>query len=119
MTIGDRVILIAAIVLVSWLYIIFWQNDASGITVRIKRDQQLLKEVSLDAAQKIHVEGAIGESLIEIRDHQVRFVHSPCKNQVCVLHGWFHHAGEVMACLPNHIIVEVIGAKQKFDAISF
>lgn len=119
MTFGDRLVLLAAIVLVGWLYVMLWQSPEPGSRVRIKRDQHVLKEVSLDSPQQIHVTGELGDSIIEIRDHQVRFEQSPCTNQICVLHGWFHHSGEVMACLPNHIIVEVTGAKQKFDAISF
>ena len=119
MTRADRVVLALAVVLLGGLYASLWQSEPAGARVRIKYDQQLLETVSLNDPQVIHINGALGESVLEIKDQQVRFLSSPCSSKLCVLHGWLHQSGEVMACLPNRVIIEVIGNDKKFDAISF
>jgi hypothetical protein len=119
MTPADRVVLGFAVVFIFGLYAQLWTEDGAGARVKIKYDQHLVKTVSLNADQEIHVNGALGESVVEIKDQQVRFRSSPCSSQLCVLHGWMHQAGEVMACLPNRVIIEVIGKDKKFDAVSF
>lgn len=119
MTLADQFVLGFAVVLLFGLYATLWTKGSAGALVKIKYDQQLVKTVSLNDTQEIHVNGALGETVIEIKNQQVRFLSSPCSSKVCVLHGWMHQAGDVMACLPNRVIVEVLGTNKKFDAISF
>ncbi len=119
MTLADRIVLLFAAALIIGLYVTLWSRHDAGTMVRIKSNQQLVNTVSLNDSQEIHIAGALGDSIIEIKDHQVRFRSSPCNNKTCILHGWMHQAGEVMACLPNQVIVEVLGDNKKFDAISF
>lgn len=119
MTRADIIVLVFAVTITIVLYVALWSGHNVGTMVRIKYNQQLVNSVSLNDPQEIHVAGALGESIVEIKDHQVRFRSSPCNNKTCILHGWMHQAGEVMACLPNQVIVEVTGNDSKYDAISF
>ena len=36
--------------------------------------------------------------------------YSDCKNQICVNTGKISRAGEIIVCLPNYVIVEIIGS---------
>jgi len=49
----------------------------------------------------------------------VRFVQSPCTGKFCIHSGWLRHSGEVMACLPNGVFVELVGGERRFDSINF
>ena len=44
---------------------------------------------------------------VEVRERRVRFNDSPCVGRLCVHTGWLDHSGEVAACLPNGVVVEV------------
>ncbi len=119
MTTWDRIVIVFALILLPWLYWLFWQPRYSGETARVKYDQQLMQEISLAKPQTVRVKGELGDSVFEIKDQQVRFTHSPCQNKVCIHYGWLTHSGEVMACIPNHIVVEIVGGKRVYDAVSF
>ena len=119
MTTWDRLVLVFALLLLPWLYWQFWQPQHRGEIARIKHAQHLSQEVSLAKAQTLYVKGELGNSVLEVKDHQIRFTHSPCHNKVCVHYGWLTHSGEVMACIPNHIVVEIVGGARVYDAISF
>ena len=60
------------------------------------------------------VEGAIGTTVIEIRDSEARIISSPCPNQTCVRSGW----SGTLCCLPNRVICTAGNGEGGVDAIS-
>ena len=53
--------------------------------------------------------GSSGD-LGECRQGRVRVSHSDCPARVCVKHGWIERTGERIVCVPNRLIVEVVGS---------
>ncbi|MCK5664927.1 MAG: NusG domain II-containing protein [Thiotrichaceae bacterium] len=120
---ADIVILLLAITLTSWLYHFFWfDNTQSGNAdfLLIHIADKSAQYYSLNENKLIKIEGTIGESIIEIKQRKARFVHSPCRNQFCVLHGWLSHSGDITACLPNQMSISLHNSTQQtqYDAIS-
>lgn len=116
---GDKLVLFLATIFVAGLYAVMWsspdQADFAQITVDGK-EQQL---VSLAADRLIGTQGVSGVSELEINHGRIRFLHSPCPNQICVHTGWLQHGGEFAACLPNRVAIEIVGNKTLFDSINF
>ena len=69
--------------------------------------------------RKLQVQGPLGVSIIEIKELRARFLESPCKGQQCVHSGWLETAGELTACLPNRISIQLLGRHPRFDAVNF
>jgi len=66
----------------------------------------------------LQVEGELGLSDIVIDQQGARIATSPCPSQRCVLSGPHHHAGDLIACVPNRILITLRGHSQSaFDAI--
>lgn len=51
-------------------------------------------------------------NLVSIQDHTVRMDSSDCKNQVCVDTGRISRTGEMIVCLPNRVVVEILSSAQ-------
>ena len=49
------------------------------------------------------------ENIVIIEDNTVYMDYSNCKNQICVHTGEISDKGEIIVCLPNYVIVEIIG----------
>jgi hypothetical protein len=63
---------------------------------------------SFDEDRVIDFEGPVGLTTIEISaEGQARFVHSDCRDQICVHAGWLSRGGEWAACLPNRVILRI------------
>ncbi|MCL4417561.1 MAG: NusG domain II-containing protein, partial [Actinobacteria bacterium] len=72
--------------------------------------------------QDITVKGALGETVIIVRDSRVRVTESPCPDKWCSESGWIDKGGESIICLPNKVVVSIksgSGSKEKVDAITF
>jgi len=119
MTRADVVVLALALALLPLLYVEFWHHGAAGEAVRIRVDGKPYKVVSLAHDRRVVVHGALGDSVLQIKDGAVRFVASPCTSKFCIHSGWQHDGGAFTACLPNRVSIEVIGSRVRYDAINF
>lgn len=116
---ADAVVLIAALALLAFLYTKFWGDATRGEQARILVGGKEFSVVSLYQDQHLNIPGTLGVSVLEIHAGRIRFADSPCHGKQCVHTSWIALGGEVAACLPNRISVQVIGREPRFDAINF
>ena len=121
---ADWVILVLAIALLFWLYNRLWFNLSSGkadyLVVQIETQAPL--QYPLNQNRLLELDGRRGKSIIEISQGKARFIHSACRNQFCVFHGWLSTPGDTTACLPNRISIAVKSnagnGSEPFDALA-
>jgi hypothetical protein len=56
-------------------------------------------------------------------DHEIgriRVSEAECHQQICVKRGWISKPGETIICIPNHVLIEIVGQENPdhVDAIS-
>lgn len=118
MTRADRVLLLALLVTLPWLYLHFWGSDP-GQQLVILTETGPPRILPLYPDQELRIAGALGDSLIRIEQGRARFVASACRNKVCIQRGWIGEAGETSACLPNRVSIQVLGRDARYDAVNF
>ncbi len=116
----DIIIILLAVLLCVWLYFSLWFGQAIGKadTLIVQIDDQSPTEYSLKNDRLLKFNGRIGTSLIEIKQGKARFIHSSCRNQFCVFHGWLTTPGDTTACLPNRISITLKGYASEYDALA-
>lgn len=119
MTRADLIAILLAAALLPLLYIKLWQANAPAAQAHISDHQHNRTIARLDKDQTLHVHGKLGDSVLQVAQGKVRFIQSPCTGKFCVHSGWLRHSGEVMACLPNGVFVELVGGERRFDSINF
>jgi len=116
---GDWLIMgIAGVLLIS-LYLGLWTAAVRSAEAMIRVDGKNWARLDLYQNQDFHVPGPLGESHIQVRDGRVRFVSSPCPNQLCVHTGWLQKSGEVAICMPNRVSVKVLASDPRYDSMLF
>lgn len=98
---GDIIIFIF-IIAFSFFYAkkIMENNKASKII--IESSEKSLR-FDLNNEREIIIEGLLGESKILIKDNEVKFLESPCRDKLCVKAGILKNAP--LICMPNGIII--------------
>ena len=121
--VADRLLLVFMLLCTFLLWFEIQKQLSQGTpTAYIYHQQRLLAEYLIPTDESIiqvPANGEIGESNIEISKHGIRFVSSPCTTHHCTLSGYKSHAGSVLACVPNHIMVVVRGSPQGTEAGNF
>jgi hypothetical protein len=82
--------------------------------------KEIVASLPLGENATIEVAGAVGPVSIEVSGEAVRVRESSCANKICVGMGWKRHAGDMLACVPNALLVRIDGApnEDRPDAIS-
>lgn len=109
-------ILIAAVLLCTIGLEIGRRTDASpGGEAVIEVDGTRQATLSLDQPQKVQIDGPMGSSEVEIGVRGARIIRAPCPHGICVRRGWVRREGEVVVCVPNRLVLTIIGGKERND----
>ncbi len=119
-TTADKILFIFSFVAIISSYSYFWQSTPANYAI-VKSSQQDPLLINLDEAKVHQIKGSLGISTLEVKDGKIRFTTSPCRNKICIQSGWHNHGGDVTACLPNLISVQLSSKQSKanYDAIIF
>lgn len=114
-TIADK-ILLSMLVLVSFTGLIFIREvfPKSGL-VHIEVASRPVYVLPSDKDRTVSVEGPVGKTVVEIRNHRVRVTESPCHNKLCIQQGWIE-SGAII-CLPNRVVVTIGKQEDESDKI--
>ncbi len=70
--------------------------------------------------ESIKITGAAGDVRLQIKDGRIRMIEAPCPNKICLGMGWINKSGELIACVPNQVVIRVAGvpAGEELDGTS-
>lgn len=106
MTRGDRLLTVVLAVASLLAWPLLAAAGTVGDRVEISGPAGITR-VSLSEDASLHVPGTAGEVLVVIRDGRVHVESSSCPDQVCVAAAEADASGSVIACVPNHVVIQV------------
>ncbi len=109
LTRADRLLIFAAIVGIVGLSLHQRYQTRPGTELLVEVDRQKRGRFSLSRSQRLQIAGPLGMSEVEIDLQGVRIVSAPCPHKVCVRRGWVQRRGEIIACVPNRLILRIGG----------
>lgn len=108
----DKFLILALflISLASWLGY-YVTHCTPALQAEVTVDGQLAKTLDLSKNQEITIEGINGGmNLLIIQDGEIWCEEASCPDKVCIHQGKQSRDGEMIVCLPNRMIVQVVGA---------
>ena len=111
---ADKIILaiIALVALVSMgIFLLMWQNQTEGATALVSIDGEQIMELKLEQEENRQIDlSEYGvEVVLEIKDHQIRFLSSDCPDHLCIGFGWIDHEPQSAVCMPNRVAISIVG----------
>jgi hypothetical protein len=115
----DRYLVLSLALLVSASFLLLWGRQ-SGSRIVVDADNRTVFTAPLDDARHFEIEGPLGTTRMEIADGAVRVLSSPCPQKICIGLGDARRAGDLLACVPNRIVVRIEGEKEgeAYDLLS-
>lgn len=113
-------ILIGVIICISAVFFgwHFLKPEAETAVVEISVDGDVLAEYPLENKQAQVVEIGSTNQLV-IQDGRAEMTWADCPDQICVHHTAISRAGESIICLPNKVVVSIVGGEEgELDAIT-
>jgi heptaprenyl diphosphate synthase len=106
---GDWIMVAALVAAISGLSVL--PNATEGSTVTIQSHGQTVGRLDLREDGELTVTGDRGNLTVMVRNGAVRVSHADCPNRLCVRTGWRANSGEIIVCVPNHMIISVGGGR--------
>jgi hypothetical protein len=116
---ADKILIVALILVSAAGYPVIKLTAPKGSFLAIEVGGERTMVVSMDDYRDIEVMGKLGVSTIRIDEKGARFVDSPCADKTCVKSAPIKDAGEIAACVPNGVMIRVLGNNDEdVDVIS-
>ena len=90
-----------------------------GAIARVTFNGNVLSEIDLSAVEapsSFIVTGEAGSNTIQVEQGRIRVAEADCPDQVCVNQGWISDSALPIVCLPNKLVIEIIGGEGALDA---
>lgn len=114
---GDFIIIGAVLLLAAALTALMAQNTAGGrLYAEVWQNDVLVERVVLtdETDRTIDLDG---HNVIVLAGKTARVESADCHDQVCVRTGTLTRAGQVAVCLPNRVVLKLVGETGEIDAI--
>ncbi|MCI3919429.1 NusG domain II-containing protein [Paenibacillus sp. TRM 82003] len=102
--------------------IFYFYNDKNAESydgktyARITVDGELFDEVELkEEEQRIEIRTDRGYNLLVASGGGIRMAEADCPDDLCLLMGEKRRVGETIVCLPNRVVVEIVGGGEGAD----
>jgi hypothetical protein len=76
----------------------------------------------LESEEVVDIDGLLGTTSVQIKNHAVRVLSSPCPLKICMKKGEISRADEWIACLPNGVFIRITGASHEnpdIDSVTY
>ena len=95
------VVLLAAGILGAYLLL----GRQAGSYVMVSKDNEEIGTYSLNDDQVIDVGDG---NRLEIKDGAVRMIYADCPDQICVHTGWINQEHDMIVCMPNKVVAQIV-----------
>ncbi len=114
---GDAVIIAVVLVLAAALTAVLAAGtQGDRLYAEVWQDNQLVERVALNDGTDRTID-LDGHNVIVLSGKSARMASADCRDQVCVRTGTLTRAGQFAVCLPNRVVLKIVGESGEIDAI--
>lgn len=106
MTGGDWLVVLF-LLMASLAGMVWVANAPRGTHVVVTSGEKICFTAPLDQPRSVNLDGPLGQTHLVIDDQGVRITGSPCLRKICISMGPARHTGDLLACVPNRILVHI------------
>ena len=114
------ILLILCLLVLSLIPLARWAGrQPDSLYADITVDGRLERRIPLSAHQGREVftiQTADGSNTVCVENASIAVISADCSDAVCVNTGKASHPGDIIACLPHHLVIEVKGRTASQDA---
>lgn len=115
LTWGDTVV-VAALTLAGLLGLLWLFAAPPGRRVVVSDGERVVYVARLEQPATVDLAGPLGTTRLVIDEAGARITAAPCPLKICMGMGPARRSGDLIACVPNRILVRIEGGRQEDDA---
>ncbi len=100
------IFLIIFLLVLSFIPLMFARHTKAKTAV-ITINNEPYKTVDLSVDDNFQIKTPKGENTVEIKNNSIAVISADCRDSLCVKSGAISKPGEVIACLPHKLLIEI------------
>lgn len=117
-----EIIILAAVMAAALLAmaVLYFFYNKQGAYVEVLLDNEVIAFYPLKEDGVYELSGYKGgRNILYIKDKEAYVAEASCPDKLCIQQKKISHTGEMIVCLPNHILVKVVeGSQNDLDGIA-
>jgi len=106
MTVGDKTLLAAVVLIGVALFVVFPRWVLSGgVEVEVVSEDRIVGRYPLAEERLIEVPGRVGVTVVRVKGGRACIESSPCPHKTCMKMGDVGPEGGVVVCIPNEVVL--------------
>ena len=115
---GDWAAVVLGLLVVGLSFPLLWSGGRAERAV-VRLDGRVVAEFPLTAPRRYSVQGALGETVIEIAPGRARVLSDAGPRQYCVQQGWLTRPNAIALCAPSHVSLSLTGGTPSHDSLNY
>lgn len=114
-----ELIIVVILTMIALISFFFFRISGQGAMVEIKIAQKLFGTYDLSIDQEVNISDDEGHLLLVsvIKDGMIKVVSSNCADKICIDEGSIKLTGQTIVCLPNKVVIKIIGEDETIDGV--
>ncbi len=114
-----ELIIILVLLSIAFLGFLSIRISSQGTRVEIKIAQKLYGTYDLSIDREILVSDEDGHNILicKINDGSIQVIASECPDKICIDEGVIKLSGQTIVCLPNKVVISIIGNEETIDGV--
>ena len=111
-------IIIFIVFFISFNLIFTHKKKTSGGIAEVKTPNRIYR-IRLNKDRIMTIKGKLGFLKLEVKSGKIRVLDSPCPKKICINTGWISKPGQMIVCIPNRVIIKILGSEKKGEVDFF
>ena len=114
-----ELLIIVILLMIALISFLFFRISGQGAVVEITIAQKLYGTYDLKVDQEILISDNEGNLLLDcvIKDGTIKVFSANCPDKICIDEGSIKLAGQTIVCLPNQVVIKIIGDDAEIDGV--
>lgn len=119
---GDKILIVLLILgsLLSYGFIFLTGQSKTNKHISVQVDGSEISRIQMKpemVGKQYVIETEYGRNVIEIGDDYVHVIEADCPDKLDVKQGKISRVGEVIVCLPNRLMIEIVSDEQEPNSL--
>ena len=109
---SDIKLIIILLVIILGIFIFINVTREDGIMAEVYYKDELVLTIDLSIDKEYMVDGDLGDVVLEVKNKMVRVKEENSSKHICSKEGFIGDSSRTLICLPNKVIVKIIGENE-------
>ncbi len=92
------------------------QTAGDAVSIEVNGENRYVESLQKDC--DLNVTGPLGVTSIRIDRGYAYVLSSPCPHKTCIKMGKISRSGDILVCVPNRILIRILGKSRDIDALT-